>query len=285
METIKDTERRADTEEISPMLPHIFDCAGLGDANTPEIQEILELLIGGFIPLKTNIEALEEKQKQFGVGCLKSRVFKTAKPERRVSKVVFVQSCQGAIPKNLIQCLLDVLKVVNPTTLRRKYTPDVFLLITKYDLVTDAPDDLSFTIYNREAMGDESDRLTLEDFRKVESELAEEFNIKGAVKTNSIRWVSFTDDTGTRDNPYITNIGLDFLVRMLEPRACWQEEDQEQALGPMEKIDLHVFRAWNQIRRFFADGMQLNVNASSVILTLLFVVVIAVLYKLLSAGV
>lgn len=42
-----DEDRKQTLGKLRTMLPHIVDCAGLGDANTPELQEILELLIGG----------------------------------------------------------------------------------------------------------------------------------------------------------------------------------------------------------------------------------------------
>ncbi|XP_053372602.1 uncharacterized protein LOC123561127 isoform X2 [Mercenaria mercenaria] len=274
LETIKDEDRRQMIEKILPKLPHIVDCAGLGDADSPELREILELLIGGFIPPNTHIEALQSKQKEFGVGCLK-RIYPKANPAWTVTKVVFMQSCRVAVPKNLIECLTGVLKITDPSTLKRKYTAEVFLLITKYDLVRDPTVHLSTT--------SDKESMTLEEFVKVEDAIAPEFNIVGALESNRIRWASFTDRI-QGDNQYIDNIALKFLKRMVEPGPP-PPESAEPVVGVMKKIDLYMFKLKNELKRFFLQDLHLNVTPALFLVAIVFMVVIAVLYKLLSAGV
>ena len=73
----------------------------------------------GFIPKGTNIEALQEKVKEFGAGCLR-KIYTTASPADKVTKIIFTQSCRNVIPENLISCLKNVLKITDPKTLKRK---------------------------------------------------------------------------------------------------------------------------------------------------------------------
>lgn len=79
------------------------------------------LTILGFIPDGTSIVALVERQKQRGVGYMKYR-YNEPDPSLRVTKVVFVQSCKEAIPKNLVDCLKEILEIMDPRTLQRKCT-------------------------------------------------------------------------------------------------------------------------------------------------------------------
>ncbi|XP_060567620.1 uncharacterized protein LOC132726325 isoform X2 [Ruditapes philippinarum] len=120
LKTFRDDSRRGKIDAILHKLPHIVDCAGLGDDDSPELREILELLVGSFIPKGTNIAALQSKQEQFGVGFLK-RVFQKSNPAARVTKVAFIQSGRDAIPRNLIKCLNEVLSITDPATLKRKF--------------------------------------------------------------------------------------------------------------------------------------------------------------------
>ncbi|XP_053391670.1 uncharacterized protein LOC123561146 [Mercenaria mercenaria] len=115
---ISDKNTRERMTNLLPKLPHILDFAGLADENTPNLREIIELLIGGYIRPGTSIDALEKKQEERGIGGLKE-VFKPH-PAWKVSKIIFMQGCIDDIPKNLIQCLREVLKIFNPATLTRK---------------------------------------------------------------------------------------------------------------------------------------------------------------------
>ena len=55
LNNIRDKTRRKRVEAISSKLPHIVDCAGLGDVDDPKLREILELLVGG-INIHTNLK-------------------------------------------------------------------------------------------------------------------------------------------------------------------------------------------------------------------------------------
>ncbi|WAR30850.1 hypothetical protein MAR_033392 [Mya arenaria] len=86
---------------------------------------------------------------------------------------------------------------------------DVFVVITKYDLVKDQH------IY--EARDKVEEYITEECFQKFEAEVANHFSIEGAIENNSIRWVSYVDGHGS-DNPHIDNIALRFVEKMIQPR-------------------------------------------------------------------
>ncbi|XP_060553863.1 uncharacterized protein LOC132714942 [Ruditapes philippinarum] len=285
LKTIRDESRREMIADVVHKLPHIVDCAGMGDCDTLEIREILELLIGGFIPKDTNIEALQIKQDEFGVGCLK-KLFPKPDPANRVTKIVFIQSCGNAIPKNLIKCLNEVLSITDPATLKRKYTAEVFLLISKFDLVRDPSvhfstgSDPSVQI----STGSDNDSTTIEEFVKKEIELAGEFNIIGALEANRIRWTSYTDSIQGKDGD-IENKALKFLKRMVQPGAQQQTDTMEPVVGPMKIFELYMFRLTNQIKRFFLQNMQFNITPALFVTAVVFVVVSAVLYKLLMTSV
>ncbi|XP_060592358.1 uncharacterized protein LOC132747071 [Ruditapes philippinarum] len=274
LKTIRDDSRREKIAEVVHKLPHIVDCAGLGDEDSPELREILERLVGGFIPKGTNIEALQSKQKEFGVGCL-SKLYPKSNPADTVTKVVFIQSCRTAIPRNLINCLNQVLKITDPTYLKRKYTAELFLLISKFDLVRDPSVHIS--------TGSDEESMTLEEFVKEENELAPEFNIVGALEANRIRWASYTDKIQGR-NKYIENIALKFLRRMVQPGTP-KTDTTEPVVGTMKTFELYMFRLSNQIKQFFLQDMQLNITPAWFVTAVVFVVVIAVLYKLLMSSV
>lgn len=73
-------------------------------------------------------------------------------------------------------------------------------MITKYDLVDNGESETS--------------RLSLEDYKRTEDAVIRGANLLGAKKHNSIRWTSYTDDTGD-DNPNIDNIALNFIESIL----------------------------------------------------------------------
>lgn len=205
-ENIADGRQKDLIQGVLPRLPTIFDAAGRDNINTDAIREILELQIGGFIPPGTSIEALEDLQKKFNVGVLKKELYTESKQEWKATKIVFVQSGRETVPQNLIECLYTVLKTTDPRTAQPLYTGDVFVVITKFDLVMDQH------TYNCP----EDKMITLEQFEQVEKDVAKLFNIEGALDDNRIRWVSYTDDTGT-NNPDIDNIALKFIKRMVMP--------------------------------------------------------------------
>lgn len=145
----------------------------------------------------------------------------------------------------------------------------MFLLITKYDLVRDS------SVHITDISDD--DTITLKEFEEVENGIAPEFNIVGALSSNRIRWVSYTDRIGL-DNPIVDNIALKFLKRMMEPGAPVPVHS-EPVVGLMKSMELHMFKLCNQTQRFFLHNMQRNITHAFMV-----VIAIAVLYLLLSAS-
>lgn len=278
LESVIDEERRQLLSGVLDKLPRILDFAGLGDENTEELAEILELAIGGFIPERTLIKAVEERQKQTGVGSLK-RLFKTSDPDQVVTKVVFVQGCTDGIPQNLIACLQKVLTTINPTTMTRKYDPEIFLLITKYDLVRDPSKQLHI---NHGEKKEQSEKISLEEFEKNENEIAPFFNIVGALEKNRIRWVSFTDAI-EEDNPHIDNIALKFVKRMVEPDSRGGEDrpPPKQVIGFRENVELWLVGLCNKLK----DEWHFQLAPAHVLICFLLAAVLALFYKLLSTNV
>ncbi|XP_053372584.1 uncharacterized protein LOC123561133 [Mercenaria mercenaria] len=243
-------------------LPTILDAAGKGDINTESLREILELLIGGYIPPGTSIEALENLQKEYRVGALKDIIYTQPQEDWKVTKVVFVQSCRDAVPQNLVECLHTVLKTTDPKTAQPLYTGDVFVVITKYDLVKDQ---------SKYDSPSSEQTVTMEEFESVENTVAEVFNIKGALNDNRIRWVSYTDMVDT-DNPYIDNIALKFIKRMVTP-GNQREEVVKPVITQSTKMMLEA-RKWWQDQTF---------SLSQVLLIIVSLFVALLLYKLFTA--
>jgi hypothetical protein len=151
-------------------------------------------------------------------------------------------------------------------------------VISKFDLVLDP------CVHN--STGSDEDSMTLEDFAKKENELAPEFNIVGALEDNRFCWASYTDKIQGR-NKHIENIALKFLKRMVQPGT--PQTDPTDRLEPVvdtwKTFQLYMFRLRNQIKQFFLQDMQLNITPAWFVTAVVFVVVIAVLYKLLMASV
>ncbi|XP_053372582.1 uncharacterized protein LOC123560159 [Mercenaria mercenaria] len=269
---ISDTSTRERMTNLLPRLPHILDCAGLADENTPKLREIIELLIGGYIRPGTSIDALEKKQEECGIGRLKE-VFKPD-PAWKVSKIVFMQGCIDDIPKNLIQCLREVLKISNSATLTRKYQCEVFVLITKYDLVNKSSD------LSLDGNGTENS-ISADQFEKAETEIAEAFCNVGAIGYNTLRWVSFTDNVGFSESQ-IRNRALKFLKKMIEPGVPKMPEPTF-----FDRLEEYVYQTLHKLRR--AINRQLrerHFNCVSIIGCLfLSFVFIYVMYCLLRASV
>ncbi|XP_060553851.1 uncharacterized protein LOC132714935 [Ruditapes philippinarum] len=267
---IKDETRRDTISTILPNLPHIIDCAGLGDENSPAIREILELLVGGYIPPDTLIEAMQEKQKELGVGSLKL-IFPEASQALKVSKIVFVQSATDSMPKNLLECLTSVLRAMDRAKMKRKYTAEIFLVITKFDLVRD--NNLSLKLSGDYEPYDEKDHLMLDidQFKIFEKDLAYELNMIGALDMDTIRWISFTDRI-TEDNLCINFNALKFLRRMIEPSPT--KNKFESLVLPFSKyIAIYIYMFVKNIR----NAIQLA------LIVAIIVVVIGVLFMLLTA--
>ncbi|XP_045208350.2 uncharacterized protein LOC123560161 [Mercenaria mercenaria] len=238
---ISNASRKERMNDTIRKLPHIIDCAGLADENSWKLRELLELLIGGYIRPGTSISGLEIMQTEYGEGGL-TTAFDVSNPEWKVTKIVFVQGCIDAIPINLIACLRQTLEIVDKDTFTRKYRVGIFVLITKYDLVKDSKD---INLYGK----DQDKSISLTDLEKVETALAQELNFEGALESNRIRWVSLTDNTGL-DNPYVENIALRFLKKMIEPGVP-DVQYTEPILNMRKKIKLKMKRWGNELKELF----------------------------------
>ncbi|WAR30814.1 hypothetical protein MAR_033390 [Mya arenaria] len=86
---------------------------------------------------------------------------------------------------------------------------DVFVVITKYDLVHDQK------LYEAQTTGEKI--VTEEVFKKFEAKVANHFSMEGSMESNCFRWVSYVDGHGS-DNPYIDNIALRFIEKMMHLR-------------------------------------------------------------------
>lgn len=115
----------------------------------------------------------------------------------------------------------------------------MFVVITKYDLVSEQ---------SRYDCRSEDQMVTMETFEKIENELAEVFSIRGALEDNRIRWVSYTD-SGSTDNPYIDNIALKFIRRMVMPGRP-QVEEVRPVISPAVRLQLEANRWLEDIKLF-----------------------------------
>lgn len=267
---IDDPNQRDLVVGILRKLPTILDAAGRDDPETydnPEaIEEILELFIGGFISPGTSIDALEALQREHNVGCLRDVFYTESKPEWKVTKVVFVQSCRDTVPVGLIQCLDKILRKTDPKTAQPKYTGDVFVVITKYDLVSDQTQFQNNSDPRRET-------ISMEDFQKLENTIAKQFSIKGSQDHNMIRWVSYADRVSF-DNPYIDNIALKFIKRMLQPGNKPAESTPIPVITQEKIMKMKAKKMWKEC----------NLSVTHVILAVLMICVAILMFKLLSAG-
>ncbi|XP_052224243.1 uncharacterized protein LOC127839890 [Dreissena polymorpha] len=160
---------------------------------------------GGFIPPGTPVTFLQDQQAEQGVGCLK-RFYTSPRDEWKVTKVVFVASCTQALPANLIECVNDVLKPFDRRTGLSKFDIDVFVAITKFDLVEEQ------SSFETDSQDDKT--IIMKDFLAREREVATHFSIDGSLKHNSIRRVSYVDGH-SEENPFIENIAFRFVRQMM----------------------------------------------------------------------
>lgn len=239
-------------------LPTIFDADGKDDIDTPELEEILQLVIGGYIPNGTSIEALENIQKNNYTGALKD-IYNVADLENRVSKIIYVQSCTDTVPKNLITCLQKVLKLTDPKSQQLLYTGDVYVVFTKYDLVQDQCKFECDSMVNG--------MISMGEFEAVENSVAQLLNIQGALEYNRIRWASYTDREKF-DNPYIDNIALKFLKCMLQPGAP-KAEVVKPALTYPKQVKLMIKTQMKTIRQ------EISFSCTNIVIVLVIAVVLA----------
>ncbi|XP_052789235.1 uncharacterized protein LOC128224359 [Mya arenaria] len=188
-------------------LPTIIDAAGKGDEDSGRLKEILRAYFGGYVSPGTSIQFLDDKQSEHGIGSLQDHL--ECSDENKVTKVIFVASCQESFPGNLVDCLQSVLREYDDRSGKPKYPVDVFVVITKYDLVHDQK------LYEAQTTGEKI--VTEEVFKKFEAKVANHFSMEGSMESNCFRWVSYVDGHGS-DNPYIDNIALRFIEKMMHLR-------------------------------------------------------------------
>ncbi|XP_060567618.1 uncharacterized protein LOC132726324 [Ruditapes philippinarum] len=119
-----------------------------------------------------------------------------------------------------------------------KYSAYVYVVLTKYDLVKD---ENSFKWSSNEP------KVTFEEFREIEKEIEQRFSIEGSLEDNRTRWVSYTDATG-KDNPYIDNIALKFIKRMLMVRND-KVKSVKTVMSTWTLMNLNMKRYWQNAKR------------------------------------
>lgn len=291
--TVNDIDESVHQEILSDVvsrLPNILDCAGQEDISTPCLEEVLELLIGGYIPPSTSLEEVDKLQKRHGAGKLKI-VFKQPNNAWKVSKIVFVQSCRQNVPKKLIQCLKNIFKLTDRITLQRKYPVDVIALITKFDIVTK---DNTFHKQDSKSVPDSSDdnetseQVSMNVFLQKEKEIAIEFNLQGTLNSSRFRWASYTDSTSV-DDPNIDNTALKFVKRMLMPKRLTQHLGQdlltnkEWFLLHLQSLPHNIFICHGRVSHLIKENLDVSLLQAQLISTAIIVAVFLVIYSLLFA--
>ena len=142
-------------------------------------------------------------------------------------------------------------------------TGDVYVVITKYDLVKDQ------AMYD---CGSDEKMVSISAFNDVETKVAEVFNIQGALQDNRIRWVSYTDRV-KMDNPYIDNIALKFIKRMVMPVNQPDVEHVKPVMNPAIKMKLEARKLWKDS----------NFTFSQIVIIIVVIIVALMLFKLLTA--
>ncbi|KAH3800916.1 uncharacterized protein LOC127837871 [Dreissena polymorpha] len=245
------------------LLPNVIDAAGNEDHNSAELREILEMVFGGFIPPGTSVEFLRDQQKEGKVGCLK-RLYPLCNEEWKVTKVVFVASCKQALPTQMVECLNEVLRAYDKKTGFPKFNIDVFVVITKYDLVEEQ---------KRFPAVRQQEQITMEKFLEHEHEVATHFSIDGSLKHNSIRWVSYVDGH-SEDNPFIENIALKFVRQMMQPGRSKHQVENAPSTVVTPLVEMS-----RDAERWLAET---NVNMKTALLVLVAALIIALIYHLLT---
>ncbi|XP_052216692.1 uncharacterized protein LOC127834714 [Dreissena polymorpha] len=212
------------------MLPNIFDVPGMGDHYLRENIELLEAVIEGYIPPGTSVKSLQKLQKDYGVGCLK-KIYPNSSKEWAVTRVVFVASADQSLPTALADIVRRLLDPHDQATGHFKSNIDLFVVITKCDLVEG---------FNTSGTTG-ANMIKQDTFKKMENEVADVFSIGGAMEQNSIRWQSYVDGR-CLDDTYIDNIALKFVRQMMLPRRKRHqvETDKSALLTPQQRFLLKL---------------------------------------------
>ncbi|XP_053391672.1 uncharacterized protein LOC128554414 [Mercenaria mercenaria] len=209
------------------------------------------------------MKALEECQKNFGVGALK-RVFPKANPHWKVSKIIFMHSCIDEFPDKLIECLNGVLNIFRLPKFYLEYKPDIFALTSKFDLAQD------HSLHPMHASSEAV--ISLAEFEKAEKDLGDKLNITG----RSYRWISITDGTRVHSK-YVENIALKFLKSVLQPGSP-RPQPPENIIGPWTYLELQALRVSAKLQWFFAQEIQLKMTPAVLVAISLCVVVMLAIW-------
>ncbi|KAL3886848.1 hypothetical protein ACJMK2_026811 [Sinanodonta woodiana] len=172
---------------IHPYLPNLHDFVGLADANTEELKEILSLQIFGYLEPGLQITSLFDIQRRHGVGALKSWYTKSEEAWK-IDIVLFVHSVTtNGVPRELIQCLLDVIK---PKDTLRPVDVEFYVVLTKMDKV-------------------ETGVVTDENVNAIENAVADLFGIHGFKEYKLVKMANWCDDVGFPNSAAVNLDGSD----------------------------------------------------------------------------
>ncbi|XP_052787732.1 uncharacterized protein LOC128222686 isoform X1 [Mya arenaria] len=232
-----DLEEGHELKGLTHMLPTLIDFAGRAHCQE-EFLEILDLILGGYIPTGTSIKYLEEYQREYGIGKL-SRKFNASDPALEVTKVVLVIDTQSSsLPESLIE---NIQRAIQQHTAdgQLKYQCDLFVVLTKMDMekdVTDEENKLDSTVSVEKSITSREER---------ERQLAILLTIEGALNDNLFRWTSYHDNI-TEQNPEIDIVALKFLKTMMQQRPTdVQSSVKPKELLLKEKIQMRVEKIWD----------------------------------------
>ncbi|KAH3800537.1 hypothetical protein DPMN_154170 [Dreissena polymorpha] len=219
-------------------LPNIIIVPGMSVEQSANIRELLEAVFGGFIPPRTSVKYLQKLQKDYGVDCLQ-KMYPSNSKEWAVTRVVFVASAFQSLPTALVEIVRSLLETHDQATGYFKYNIDLFVVITKCDLVEG---------FNTSEKTSDSNMIKRHQFKEMENEVAKEFSIGGAMEHNSIRWQSYVDGR-CLDDPYIDNIALKFVRQMMQPRRRRHpvESDKTPVLTPQKMFLFKLTKAVNDM--------------------------------------
>ncbi|XP_060598444.1 uncharacterized protein LOC132752169 [Ruditapes philippinarum] len=218
---------------ILPRLPTVYDFPGLEDTDDKRLQELLELVLGGYIPPGKSLGALKQLQKEYRLGSLKESIFTDSRQEWKITTILFVHSCREPAPKKLIACLHEVLTKADPKSAQLLYSGNVHVVMTKYDLVK----------RQHEYDSENSETITEDDYMAIEKEIVQLFSIDGNRNDHLTRWTSYSDSINPEcHNPAIEHCALKFIKLIMTPGTA-PDVDMVPVLTIKSKIDMAI-RAW-----------------------------------------
>ncbi|XP_060598449.1 uncharacterized protein LOC132752172 isoform X2 [Ruditapes philippinarum] len=203
---IADSSYKERIVRMIPKFPNLIDFAGLKNENNNNLRDIIELILGGYIPPNITIEALEEIQNKYGMEGLKVQ-YNKQNPSWKVDRIIVTHGCTDLVPKMLLEALKHVLSLYDSETGKRLYHCRLYLLITKYDQIIDKDQTKRKKTYLHE------NDCNIE---TVEKELLETLNMEGAFDSKGQRWVNLTD-ANKHEDAQVDRDTLIFLKKLVQP--------------------------------------------------------------------